>query len=419
MFKKISKIKLNSKQNEAFSLMKNGENVFVTGCGGTGKTELIKIFSKNYKLTKNLAVTSTTGTSSLLINGTTMHSYLGIGFGDTSTEHLVNRIYSRKYLIKRWNDLEILIIDEISMLKPDLFDKIEHIARIIKNNTKPFGGIQIILSGDFLQLPPVKSKNFCFNARSWKRVVTNTIVFTEIIRQEDLDFKLCLNQIRIGNITTKVKEILNSCLNNNLKNKYGIKPTKLYSLNRNVDKENNYELDKLANDGREFFEYEMIFEKKNKNAIQKFLKNTSAKSTIQLCLGAQVILLKNLDLESGLANGSRGIITNFINDLPLVKFLNGIERIIGFADYCVEENNKIVLKASQVPLKLGYACTIHSVQGGTLDYVEIDLSNIFSDGQAYVALSRVKNLKGLSLVEIDYSKIKANATALKFYNKLE
>jgi len=423
MSENILNIKLNDKQNYAYSLMASGKNMFITGAGGTGKTCIIKLFTKVYKNSRVIAVTSTTGTSALLINGVTFHSYLGIGYGNGSVSSIVKKIKEMSWLRKRWVNLECLIIDEVSMMDPDLFDKLEEIARIVRKRTENFGGIQLILSGDFTQLPVVGSDKFCFESKCWDKCIEETVYLTEIIRQEDVLFQNVLNNVRIGNITEEVKNILNSRVGVKLINDFGVKPTRIFSKNVDVDHINNLELDKLAQNGAEFFEYEMSFyvsgKVTNRNAaIEKFKKSCMAPENLQLCVGAQVMLLKNLDLASGLANGSRGIISSFVDDLPLVKFLNGEQRIIDMNVWEVEENDKPILTAQQIPLKVAFACSCHKAQGITLDLAEIDLSNIFEYGQGYVALSRVKSLNGLSIIKIDYSNICAHPKAIEYYQKL-
>lgn len=424
MSKKLeNEIKLTKKQNEAYSLMSKGENVFVTGMAGTGKTALIKLFIKVYKQNKIMGVTSTTGISALLFGGTTIHSFTGIGLGTASVDELCKKIIKMSYLRKRWCELETLIIDEVSMLSPVLFDKLEEIARRVRQIDKPFGGIQLIVSGDFLQLPCVGSDDFCFESKQWNHCIPNVVYLTEIIRQKDISFQTCLNNVRVGLISSDTRELLNSRLNVELKNDFGIKPTKLYSTNESVDYINNKELDILAESNPDFFEYNMETHlspgvKNGEYTIEKYKKNCNAPDTIQLCVGAQVMLLYNMDLDGGLVNGSRGVIKDFIGDTPIVKFLNGREVVIDHHVWDVEENGRKVLRVIQIPLKLAYAITIHKSQGCSLDYAELDLSNIFEYGQAYVGLSRVKNINGLTILGIDFDKIKANPKAVKFYQKL-
>ena len=292
----IGELKLNNKQNSALNYMIQGKNIFLTGPGGTGKSALIKLYKKLYIHSKIIAMTSTTGTSAILLNGTTLHSYLGIGTGSDNAQKIVDKILGWKWLRERWCNLQCLIIDEISMLDPDLFDKLEHIARIIRKNSIAFGGIQLILSGDFLQLPCVGTDKFCFQAQSWNLCIDNTIYLTDIIRQGDNIFQKCLNNIRIGNITPEVYDILESCKGKVLDNNFGIIPTKLYSTNSDVDRINNIELDNLSQDGRQFYQYDMEIKVQgsgNKtNLITKYKKYCNAPDEIQLCIGAQVILLK-------------------------------------------------------------------------------------------------------------------------------
>jgi ATP-dependent DNA helicase PIF1 len=228
----------------------------------------------------------------------------------------------------------------------------------------------------------------------------------------------------MGNITPEVEDILDSRVGVNISNEFGIKPTRLYSVNIDVDRINDKELDKLALKGAEFFEYEMDMNISPKvsnraAAIEKFKKSCIAPHCLQLCIGAQVMLLKNLDLGSGLANGSRGIVSDFVQDLPIVKFLNGEERIIDMNIWEVQENDKPILTAKQIPLKIAFAYSIHKSQGTTLDLAEIDLSHIFEYGQAYVALSRVKSLDGLYLSSFVVERIQINTKVQEYYDSLK
>lgn len=420
----IKKTKLLPAQKEALEYMINGKNIFITGPGGVGKTHLIKIYKDLYSYKKNIAVTSTTGISAILIGGSTLFSYLGIGLGTNSLEYLHTMILKNKYIYSRWLKLEVLIIDEISMLSPELFDKLENLARLIRRNKEFFGGIQIILFGDFLQLPPVKnSDNFCFESKSWK-YLDKIIYLKDIVRQTDTFFKNCLTKVRLGIIDDEVKKILNSRLNKEIVNKYGIKPTQLLSTNSDVDYINENELDILSEEGKEFFEYKMetsFYDTKTKtktNVIEKIKNNCNAVDTLQLCLGAQVMLLCNLDIENELVNGSRGIVVDFIDDLPVIQFMNGIKTTIDYHIWEIEENDKKIMKIIQIPLKLAWAITFHKSQGQTLDCVIMDLGKIFEYGQAYIGLSRVKTLEGMTITDIDYDKIIASPKALQFYNNL-
>ena len=413
-------VKLTEKQELAYKYMSDGNNIFLTGKSGSGKSEVIKSFVDKHKHFKIIAVTSTTGTSALLIGGTTLHSYLGIGLGTGSVDFLVRKIKAKKWIRDRWIDLDILIIDEISMLSPVLFDKLEKLARVIRDNTMPFGGIQLVLTGDFCQLPVIGIEDFCFEAKMWDKCIDKTVYLTEILRQTDLDFQDCLNEVRIGKLSKKSIQLLKSRVGVKLDNEFNIKPTKLFSLNKSVDALNSSELNKFASNGVDFYEYDMEFITTSKDPymIDKFKKNSNVPEKIQLCIGAQVMLLVNLDLECQLANGSRGIITKFVDDYPMVKFLNGVERMIELYQWDIEENDVKIMSVLQLPLKIAYALTTHKSQGATIDYVELDMANIFEYGQAYVALSRVKSLEGLSLKSFHLSVIKSNPKVIEYYDRL-
>jgi len=423
-YKKMSSnLRLKPKQNEAYNLMVEGKSIFLTGPGGTGKSMTIKLFVKMYLPSKKIAVTSTTGTSALLINGTTLHSYLGIGLGNGSVSSMSTKILKKVYLKNRWTKLDVLIIDEISMMSPELFDKLEEMARVIRRNSKPFGGIQLILSGDFCQLPCIDSTDFCCNANSWDKCVDNVICLEEIVRQSDPVFQNCLNHIRLGQLPADVVETLESRVGVDIVNEFGIIPTKLFPLNWSVDHFNEEALDNLSTEDTEFFEYNMeikVYEyvKDKQAALAKFNKYNTVPETLQLCIGAQVMLLYNLDLEAKLANGSRGVVIGFSNELPVVRFLNGVEKVIDYHIWELEEMDVKTMRIIQVPLKLAYAISIHKCQGCSLDCVEVDLTDVFEYGQAYTALSRVKNLNGLSIIGYDVNKIRANPKAIDFYLKI-
>jgi ATP-dependent DNA helicase PIF1 len=418
---------LNDKQQEAYDLIISGYNIFITGAGGVGKSAIIKLVSDYFKsLNKKIGITSTTGISAILIGGSTLHSFLGIGLGNDSTESIITYILKNPTIRKRWLELEVLIIDEISMLSPELFDKLELIARTIRCSSKCFGGIQIILSGDFCQLPCISKNNniiFCFKAQTWDKCIYKTIYFDKVIRQEDIKFQNCLNNIRVGILTDDDINILKSRVGVKLINDNNILPTKLFPLNKSVEDINNIELDKLAANNVDFYEYnsqyQLLSNSKNKNnIIDRIKKNFLVPEILQICIGAQVMLLINLDISSGCVNGSRGVVVDFKNDLPVVKFLNGNTCIIDYHTWTIEENNVKIMYINQIPLKVAYAISIHKGQGSTIDYAEIDLYHIFEYGQAYVALSRVKTLEGLSIINMDLSKFKAHPEAIEYYSKL-
>ena len=424
---------LTEKQQNAFNYMKSGKNVFLTGPGGSGKSFLIKYFIDWYKSEKEtenskIFITSTTGLSSILIDGITINRFSGIGIGDKDVETLYKKIIKMKNLKKRWCNTSVLIIDEISMMDADIFDKLEILAKKIRKNEDPFGGIQIILSGDFLQLPPVKSDNFCFESFTWDMAIDKVFYFDKIIRQNDINLQNVLNNIRVGIINEDVKNMLDSRLNKDLTNEDGIIPTLLFSKKNMVLQYNENELKNLINNGNENYTYNSYYEfSKNISEESKefYIEMINSQYQIEDKLtfsrSSQVMLTVNLP-ELDLANGSRGIIIDFSKDgekkYPIVLFLNGKILEVKPHEYTIDEDGDIIRKF-QIPLILSWAITIHKAQGMTLEFVKTDIGNsIFEYGQVYVVLSRVKNIEGLSLINIDYSKIKAHPKILKYYEKL-
>lgn len=420
---------LNSQQQEALNLIIQGKNVFITGSAGTGKTHIIKEFEKIYNK-PGLVKCATTGCASLLIGGMTIHRFAGIRTGTESADYYISIIKKNRPCQMRWKCCKTLIIDEISMMNPDLFDKLNDIAIKIRNNNKPFGGIQIILLGDYAQLPPVKATAFCYESKCWNDVIDNTIHLTINMRQigdENALFIEVLNNMRLGIVDELTHTVLDTCIQKELINEYNITPTFLYPTRHEVNTYNLNELQKLIDNGNQihnfnaYYSYVNVTSLKEKEILNDQINNQyNIDDSLTLVVGAQVMLIIN-QLDDSLCNGSKGVILRFYVDgdiiLPVVKFLNGVERVISFHAFEYNEDQKII-KKHQIPLIISYAMTIHKAQGITVDYLCIDLKNIFEYGQVYVALSRVKNINGLSILNLNYNKIKANPRVIEYYNNL-
>ena len=315
------------------------------------------------------------------------------------------------------------------MMSPELLEKLDYIGKKIRKSTKPFGGIQLIFSGDFCQLPPVKS-DFCFKSAIWDLIVDTTIYLSENMRQTDNIFKGLLAEVRLGNVTPKTIELLQGRIGAHIETPEGIIPTKLFSHRATVAKINRDSLMVLVNDKNPIVTYlakdtvkrkdgRMIDTRYRDQYLGRIDKIFQAVKTLELCIGAQVMLLFNLDLQSGLANGSRGVLIGFNNGLPVVRFMNGVETPIDKAGWSMKIADSVIVTRRQIPLILAWACTIHKSQGSTLDCAQIDLgATIFSYGQSYTALSRVKSLDCVSIVTLDPSKIACSPYVKEFYDKI-
>lgn len=435
---------LTKKQSIVLNKFANGDNIFITGPGGCGKSFLINEMVTIAKQQKKIfSVTATTGCAAVLLgnNAKTINSWGGIGLANKDHDQVVRQVLTNKRKRTAWKSTDILIIDEVSMLSKKVFDILDTIGREVRNCKKPFGGIQVVFSGDFYQLPPVgdydvESKAFCFESSTWKETFQeNQICLKKIFRQSGDDtFKKILNQIRKGIISKDSHDILNSCVNK--ENKSDILPVKLYPRKNIVDSINKKYNDELKGKCYEYGikMFETLTDRGNSKTIvrteindsgnkDKLIQANSLKQIEPLMLkkGSQVMCVVNLDMESEqqICNGSCGTVVDFsVADNPIVKFHNG--RTLEMFKYSrkVEYEEK-AYEYEMTPLILSWAMTIHKSQGVSLDIAEIDIgSDIFECGQTYVALSRVKSLDGLYLTSFDVNKIKIKSKVKQFYESI-
>jgi ATP-dependent DNA helicase PIF1 len=407
---------MNEKQLEAFNSVKNGHNIFLTGSAGTGKSYTLKSIV-HYLDINNIeyGLTALTGCAAVLINGQTIHSYLYMGISRNVDEIYAN-IEKYKGTLHKFKKLRVLIIDEISMMDNELFEIIHHLLVRIKGIQKPFGGIQMILVGDFHQLPPV-NYNYCFTCELWNDLNLVPIVLTEIIRQKD-DNKLqqLLEDIRNGNkLTDETIEILKSLVISKPIDS-DVKPTRLYPINTNVDKINKYEFQKLLKENNNYkMTYKpMINIKDSKIDLNQY--------EITLTPNTQVMVIRNISLDDKLFNGTRGIVVELKEKSVIIKDIyNKYHEINYYTD--INKNVKGVrqnLQISFLPLKLAYAISIHKSQGASIDNLEIDIGeDVFTTGQLYTALSRATNINNLRLINFSPSSFILNENIKKFYNNLK
>lgn len=484
-FKKLNStqnpiIELDVTQQKVLDRVKNGRSVFFTGSAGTGKTFLLNTIldalQEKYgtRFQEYVAATAMTGIAGTHIEGTTLNSALGIGvplrFSDFRSMHRQDT----KARVRKW---KVLIIDEVSMMSAELFEILEFMLREVRRNGEPAGGIQLILCGDYFQLPPICKVNlnkvteeslkkdqfsnfgYAFQAPAWSSVFPpeDHVLLRQIFRQVDDDFASKLNIIRACKDPVETRRVLSNLVKDCSRPvacAEGIKPTQIYSRNVDVDRINCAELKALPGSSVVFRSNDEVIsvgaQKDTVKATSRdYFKDCMASSEIEMKVGAQVMLLKNLDVVGGLVNGSRGVVVRFVSkssalasakslgmnpskiselnsncskssfdDVPVVRFMSGEEVEILPALFRHSISDSKECRRIQVPLKLAWTMTIHKCQGLTLDAVQVSLSGIFAPGQAYVALSRARSKEGLQIIDWDGKIVEPDPDVVRFYERM-
>lgn len=457
------------------AVMDEGKSVFFTGSAGTGKSVLMRaiIAQLRHKYRSEpdrVAVTASTGLASCILEGQTLHSWAGIGLGKEPAPELVKKVKRNMKSRQRWQRTKVLIIDEISMVDGQLFDKLEQVARTIRNNGRPFGGIQLVFTGDFFQLPPVPDRNteakFVFEASNWGTCIQHTILLTHVFRQKDEEFAKMLNEMRLGRMSPGTIRAFKS-LSRPLNFHDDLEATELYPRRDEVENANQNRMRRLSGQTMTFAAIDTGVQ--DLNVRKNLLSNFIAPETLEIKKGAQVMLIKNIDPQ--LVNGSLGIVQSFMDEgtfftykedeptfliaqdggedkddiaaardkiqaarmkanatgstrcWPMVRFnlADGTSRdVLCTPDEWKTEaqNGEIIAKRTQVPLILAWALSIHKAQGQTLNRVKVDLGKVFEKGQAYVALSRATSKEGLQVLRFDERKVMVHQKVLHFYSKL-
>jgi ATP-dependent DNA helicase PIF1 len=429
--------KLTPSQRAAVVAIMAGHNVFLTGPGGTGKSFAVETLKEVAPREMKIAVTAMTGCAALLLGGgaKTLHSWAGIGLGRESAGALAAKIRQNKRSKANWLKTDVLVVDEVSMMTAELFEKLDDIGQLLRGSPRPFGGMQVLFIGDFFQLPPVvrgltpaqitSGEHLAFASPRWATVFDKTIELTEIKRQSDPAFCELLNAVRKGVLQESHLEMLRGRKGLSWQAQ-PIKPTLLFPRRTEVDEINAANLKALGGPHKTYKVKTAAASARISDAAVAAAEVTLAPliaamdtdsqyaAELVLAVGAQVMLVCNLDVGEGLVNGSRGVVTGFFGEDPVVKFLNGSERVIARHPWPVGDDG--VIARSQIPLRLAWANTIHKTQGATLDMALIDIgANTFEYGQAYVALSRVKSLDALYVWEIDPRAIKAHPRVVDYY----
>jgi ATP-dependent DNA helicase PIF1 len=408
-----------------------GHNVFLTGPGGVGKSYYINQLKK--ELQDRLSITSTTGVSAFNLGAQTIHSFSGVGAmkpRDT-VDSILKKIRKNKNAMTRIHACEILVIDEISMLGEHYLEMLDAVFQRIRGKMTVFGGIQVIFTGDFLQLPPVND-TFCFNSHVWSSLQLKLIYLTKMYRVKDPVYTGMLERIRMARHTPDDNKELykrffaykDYVAKEKEHDDFSIRPTFLYSKKVDVHEKNMEELEKNPNElllFRPMVVKGEAYERYDQDERKKFdLDMKENTSVLYLKVGAQVMLTVNLDCDSGLVNGSRGVIRDYQNGSLVVEFLNGSVMHFARHEFVMEEDGKVLYKIVQFPFILAYALSIHKVQGSTLDFAVIDIGHsVFESSMSYVALSRVRSLEGLFLEAYQPHKIFCNKEAQEFYDRLQ
>ena len=390
-------------QSQALDLLKLGRNVFLTGAAGAGKTWLLLSyieFLRSHGV--EVAVTASTGIAATHLNGKTIHSWSGIGVRDHLTPADLDSLSTNQRIRRNYRKAKVLVIDEVSMLHPHQLDMVDQVARRLLDASLPFGGLQVILCGDFFQLPPVSrgttaaATGFAFEAAAWQGGDFTVCYLHEQHRQEDDSLLAILNDIRSGIAGEQTKVPLRTRYKKEPEGP--VKATKLYTHNVNVDRINAEELATLDGRERTFRMEGRGFQK----LVEGLKKNCLAPEKLTLKVGAEVMFIKNAQ-DGSYANGTRAVVEDFAKDggWPVVRTIDDERITVRPEEWQLEENGDIRAAITQVPLRLAWAITVHKSQGMTLDAAEIDLGNAFEPGMGYVALSRVRSLAGLKLMNLN------------------
>ena len=439
---------LTDEQYLAFEEFKAGHNLFITGPGGVGKSFLINLFVQHCnQVGKNVQVCALTGCAAILLglHAKTIHSWSGIHYCKGPKDDIIKRVNKSWPIKSRWKKTRVLIIDEVSMMSKKMLIILEELGRRIRNQPSPFGGIQVVFCGDFYQLPPVcKDRSddslFCFEAPVWKKLfaLDKHIQLTKIFRQKDPQYLELLAEIREGTISGDNIQLLRERIE-------VTKPeniTQLFPLRASVDHVNKTKYSELANQETTYalvINYNMerycrtgaqidsdklrkcrgLNEEQRARELERLYKQANCMKKLTLKKGTYIMCIANIALEQGIANGTQGIVEDFVgvDNAPLIRFNNRTMKTL--SRYCWQSEDYPTIGFKQYPVVLAWATTIHKMQGSSLDQAIMDLgSNVFEAGQIYVGLSRVKSLEGLYLTKFNPRVIKTNPKVREFYRQI-
>ncbi len=421
------KMSLNTQQQHVFDACTTGNsNIFCTGEGGTGKSWLLSKLVNTFRTDerykdKTVAITASTGLAACSIGGTTLHSFAGVQIVEDNPKEMIKRARRGKSY-GHWVDTDILVIDEISMISATFFDNLSQVGQDLRQSKEPFGGIRIIMFGDFLQLPPISKGNKkvkkVFESETWQRMSVKCFSLSDIIRQSDLTFKNVLSSLRVSDWSKDMDGYVKN-LSRDLHYNDNIKPVQLFPLRANVDDYNNDKLNLINSQSHTYTSID--------KGDKMMLKQCIAPRTLTLKMGAQVMVIRNL--SPLVVNGSIGTITGFEyhNDtktfLPIVTIVTDEGHTITTMTHQTWETiapngRTVIAKRIQIPLILAWATTIHKSQGQTISRLSVDLEGVFEYAQTYVALSRARDSENLQVKNFTRGKVRADPESVQFYKRL-
>lgn len=411
----LNNIELTALQTDAINLLKSKDNVFISGPAGTGKSFLINHYISNYS--PRTPIVASTGMAAILVGGQTFHSFFGLGRMDLNDSVIIENAKKFFPLVRRISKTRELILDEVSMLPGKAFTLADKICQAVKGNSLPFGGIRVIITGDFFQLPPViinGPSDWVFNTPTWKNLKMTPILLEEILRTKDEEFLKVLQSVRNGEITENVKDFLNkrTLPREKFQDFVG---TRIFSRTKSVEEYNKLKFDEIKS---EEITLKTTYTGSSEN-ILRLKKNLIIGDNVKIKIGAFVMVRVN-NQKKGYINGTLGHMSDHDHLFLKIKTLGG--RFIYVEKHTFELKNgdgNVVATATNFPISLAYAITIHKSQGASIDVALMDIRKLWESGQAYTALSRLKSGDGLHLVGWDEKSIRVSPEVIDFYKNLK